>query len=445
MLNRVLVFFDRLILGIFYREIEVVGVENLAAEGPLLIAANHGNSLVDPGLVFGFLPRPGRFLAKSTLWRHPVAKYLVRMAGAIPVYRRQDAGSDTTKNEQTFARCHEVLAQGGVIAIFPEGASHVEPALLPLRTGVSRIALEAERRFGPLGLEIVPVGLNFEERDRFRSRVLIRVGRGIDPAPEVELHGEQERDAVRRLTERVEEGLRAVTLNYDSWREAEVVDCAAQVYARPAADAPTRERMDSAFALRKAFLSGYRELRKTHPEVVHAVYEATDDYDRLLRDLRLEDRQVAASYSKGLVARFTLRALWSLTIWRPIAFLGLVLNWLPYRIPGWVVQAIGVKKDVRATYKLLIGAALLPLAWIAEALFAGWKLGPLVGAVVLVLAPLSGYFALLYRDTWQAFREEAAAYLRLKGRRRAAAVVKERRRAVYEQVSHLVEVYQENR
>ena len=53
----------RLLVGVFYRRIEVVGAERVPAAGPLLLVANHGNSLIDPLLLLACLPRPARFLA----------------------------------------------------------------------------------------------------------------------------------------------------------------------------------------------------------------------------------------------------------------------------------------------------------------------------------------------------------------------------------------------
>jgi glycerol-3-phosphate O-acyltransferase/dihydroxyacetone phosphate acyltransferase len=166
----------RTLTRIFFREIEVVGAERVPEAGPLLVVANHHNSLVDPALVLARLPRAPRFLAKSTLWKLPGLRVLLDAAGSIPVYRRQDAGEDTTRNRETFARCHEVLGAGGAVALFPEGISHDAPRLASLKTGAARIALEAGARFAPLGLRILPVGLVFDQKGKFRSRALLRVG-----------------------------------------------------------------------------------------------------------------------------------------------------------------------------------------------------------------------------------------------------------------------------
>ncbi|MGB5880105.1 MAG: 1-acyl-sn-glycerol-3-phosphate acyltransferase, partial [Thermoanaerobaculia bacterium] len=56
----------RLVARTFFRRVELVGLERFPRGRPLLVVANHGNNLIDPMLLFGFLPVPVRFLAKST-------------------------------------------------------------------------------------------------------------------------------------------------------------------------------------------------------------------------------------------------------------------------------------------------------------------------------------------------------------------------------------------
>jgi 1-acyl-sn-glycerol-3-phosphate acyltransferase len=172
----------RLILRIFFRRVEVVGAERLPLGHPMVLVANHVNSLVDPLFLLGSLPVRPRTLAASFLWNNPIARPWMNWAQAIPVYRQQDK-VDTAQNEQTFLRCHELLSQGGAIALFPEGKSHSEPALQPLKTGLARIVLGAERRYPGIETRIVPVGLTFDEKQTFRSRALVQVGHPIDPAP----------------------------------------------------------------------------------------------------------------------------------------------------------------------------------------------------------------------------------------------------------------------
>ena len=172
-IDRLLAAASRLATGVFFRRLKVVSTGRIPGTGPLIVVANHVNGLVDPVLLLAAVPRPLRFLAKSTLWEVALLRPLLALAAVIPVYCWQDAAGDLAKNEESFARCHKVLAASSAIALFPERTSHNEPALQPLRTGAARIVLGAEAAFGPLGVTVVPVGLTFTRRQRFRSWALV--------------------------------------------------------------------------------------------------------------------------------------------------------------------------------------------------------------------------------------------------------------------------------
>src|SRR5205085_6954961 len=143
LLRRVVTAVLRFALRVFFRRIEVVGAEHVPRRGGCLFVLNHPNGLVDPAFLLCFAPRRVSFLAKSPLFRMPVIGFLVRALDSIPVYRRQDEGADTSRNRETFGRSAALLRRGGTLAICPEGASHSEPYLLPLKTGAARIALGA--------------------------------------------------------------------------------------------------------------------------------------------------------------------------------------------------------------------------------------------------------------------------------------------------------------
>lgn len=435
--SRLLAALCRLVAGVFYRDVEILGRELVSTRRPLLLVANHGNALVDPLLVYAFFPGPVRFLAKSTLWQHPVVRYLVEFVAAIPVYRRQDA-ADTRRNLEAFEASYEVLAAGGVLCLFPEGMSHLEPRLQPLKTGVARIALEAERRHGPLGLKVQPVGLNFEERSRFRSRVLMVVGEPLDV--EATPAGGADRDAVARLTASIGDALGELVVSHDSWREAELVARAAEIWARPEDAAPAGTVLAASFALHRAFAAAYRELRVRRPGELERVYRATDAYDRALAALGLADRQVASRYRPSVVGRYLRDAALFFAFWSPLAAVGTLLNWLPFRLPGWLTAALGPEEDQRATYKILISLVVFPLAWALEATAAGVVLGVEAALFVLLLAPASGWAALVERDRWRSFRQESRAFLTLR-RRGWGDELKRLRRRARDEIERLVALY----
>ena len=446
----------RLVLKVFFRRVEVVGLEDLPPDRPLVLVANHVNGMVDPLLLYGPLPVVPRFLAKSTLWDVPVLKNLLDLAGVIPVYRRRDPGVDPSQNVETFARCHELLAQGGTIALFPEGTSHSEPGLLPLKTGAARIALEAEAKHGPLGVRIVPVGLIYDEKQRFRSRVLVEVGEPLDPSPELAdfapVSGEGDEDeipeasrrAVQRLTDRIDQALAAVTLNYESWDEARRIGRAADLYGRPRLDVPRRRRLQEEYGLRRGFLEAYAEMRERRPEEVHELAEAVARYDRMLEAFGLRDDQVAARYAPAPVVRFLTRSLVSLGLGFPVAVIGTVLNWLPYRIVAWLAYRQREFPDQQATYKIFPGLLLYPAFWGTEAILAGWAAvrwldwsSWAVGLGVFATGPVTGWVALRFQETWRRLWREARAFLVLRTRRQTAEELRERREEVYRRIEEL--------
>src|SRR5688500_17385051 len=143
--------------GVFY-QVEKVG--GPLPDGPVLVTANHPNSLLDPLLVFHTTGRPARPLAKAPLFEQVFVGSMLRALGGLPIYRKQDDASQMHRNDDTFRRAIDALVQGDAVQIFPEGISHSEPSMVPLRTGAARIALGAEAAADwKLGLAIVPVGI----------------------------------------------------------------------------------------------------------------------------------------------------------------------------------------------------------------------------------------------------------------------------------------------
>jgi 1-acyl-sn-glycerol-3-phosphate acyltransferase len=440
--------FLRLVIRVFFRGVEIAGREHLTLglpiARPMVLVANHVNGLIDPLLLLGALPVHPRLLAKSTLWKNPLVRPFVELAGAIPVYRKQDQ-VDTAQNEETFARSHDLLASGGALALFPEGKSHSEPALQPLKTGLARIVLGAETQHPGLGTRILPVGLTFDAREKFRSRVLLQIGEPIDPTPEVQQGGAGNPDAVRALTGRVTAALEGVTLNYASWDDARLVARAAELWGRETVDLPGRRRLAETFPIRQAFIEGYEDLRHRFPDRVAAVAGSVRAYDRLLEAFHLRDDQVAATYPPFPVLRFLGSTLLRLLVHLPLAVVGAHLNGVPYRLIGALATRIaGPETDQTATVKLFGAVLLFPLTWLTAAVLAvrwtrAWWSAPLV----LALAPLAGYAALLFDEHRARIWHEARAYLLLRTRKRSAAELRLCRKKVLEEVGELEDLWRQ--
>src|SRR5687768_2432788 len=197
--------------------------------GPVLLVANHPNSLLDPAMVALAARRPVRFLAKAPLFKDPLVGFLVRGAGSIPVYRKADDPSQVGRNEEMFRAVHDALAGGAAVGIFPEGLSHSDPSLAPLKTGAARIALGTLASHN-VRVPIVPIGSVFRDKNVFRSEALVTVGQAI-AWDDLSADTADDGQAVRELTQRIDRALRDVTVNLDRWEDAALVELAEAIYA----------------------------------------------------------------------------------------------------------------------------------------------------------------------------------------------------------------------
>ncbi len=414
------------LVRLYYPHRSVEGAERLAHEGPVVFVANHPNGLLDPLLVRVMTGRPARFLAKSTLFGNPAGRLAMQAFGSIPVYRAKESAShDASRNEESFSRCRAALASGEALALFPEGVSHSDPQMRPLKTGAARIALSAAG--DAPGLRVLPVGLFYERKVLFRSRVLLVVGEPLPIAPLLPAYRSDERATVDALTDDIRARLDDVVL------QAESRDLLAGV-ARVAGwtgDAAAGDEDDLAARHRRTreLLAAYGRVHARDPARVEAIASAARGYARTLQHLGVTDPWALEVEMVG--ARAAVTTLLKLLLCAPFAAIGAILGWIPYRLAGQVAQRVTKEEDVLGTVKMIAGALFLYVAWSAEAIAAGVRWGAVWSVPVFLLAVGSGYASLRFGElatetaeairhlVWRVFRRDVTR--RLADRRRALA------------------------
>jgi 1-acyl-sn-glycerol-3-phosphate acyltransferase len=382
-------------------------------EGPALIVANHPNALLDPLIVLRTAGRPVRPLAKAPLFDHPLIGPVLRGLGGLPVYRRRDDPALMHLNDRTFDAAIDALAGGSAVQIFPEGTSHSEPSLAPLRTGAARIALEAEARAGwTLGLRVVPVGLTYARKTLFRSRVLASVGEAFEVAEYRALHESDPAEAVRTLTARIARALEALTLNLSTREDRDIIEMAERLYAQGKVRGRTRrERLRSRFPRLQEFARGLAWLRAHDPERHATLAERVAAYRRRVRRLGARDGEVPAGYSAPAIASYVFRQGLALALGLPIAALGLGLWYVPYLLPRLVVRLLPVTEDSVATYKLATAVVLFPLTYVGWIVAAAVYLGPAAAVAGALLVPALGAVTLRWALRWERVKDEARVFL----------------------------------
>jgi len=427
---------QRLLLGLArwavqrYYRVEHLG-GGVPARGPVVLVGNHPNGLVDPVLVASATTRPVRFLGKAPLFEMPVLGQVMRGLAALPVYRSQD-GADTAGNAATFEAVFAALERAELVCLFPEGKSHDEPALQKLKTGAARMALGAEaRRAFALGVAVVPVGLVYHAKPRFRSRVCVWTGPALPVRELAELHARDERAAVVDLTERIAAALRAVTLDLERWEDQPLLELAERILFSAEEGRLTRLQ---------AFATALHALRAREPERVHALAARIADFGERLRRLALAPEDVpglAQPYRAAAVLRFALRALVVLLLGLPLALGGALLWFLPHRFVGWLGRRAARGADTVATVRILAAFVFFPPWWLLLVAGAWRAWGPAWAGLVGVAAPLLGVVALAYRDWREETWGEVKTFLRLASRRRLRELLAAEREALARELEAL--------
>jgi len=179
------------------------GAENIRREGGVLLVMNHISHL-DPPMDAVFVHRNGRvprFLAKDSLFRTPVFKYMISGAGSIPVYRASAAAGDS------LVAAREALRNGKLVVIYPEGTITKDPEGWPMRsrTGVARLAMECLEHDIPVitaarwGTRDILNGYTRKFRPFPRKKITLDVSEPVDMS---EFKGRDlDNDLLREVTE----------------------------------------------------------------------------------------------------------------------------------------------------------------------------------------------------------------------------------------------------
>lgn len=414
-------------LGLYFRRIEVEGLAEVPASGPLILAANHPHTLIDALLVGTCIERQVGFVAKATVFKGIAGKMLSAL-GAVPVERSMDGPVDAAareRNRRALAACEEAVAAGRALLIFPEGISQEAPRLQPLKTGLARIALGAEA-LAPGRVVVVPVALGYDDRETFRSRARVSFGTAIRVEPYARARATDPDDftSVRALTETVREALETHVVHVaDAENEPLVAELDALYGSSVQSDAGGR------LAATAAIARAVNSFAESDPERVARVRAALATYRQHLGDAGVDDRVVRAETRAPSLQEQL--AYWSAL---PIALWGIANHALYYQLPRAVVRLLGTDRLYTSAVKLAVGIIGLVACYALQTAVV-WELaGRGAGLAYLVSLPISGLVALAWIEA-----REARARLRRRRERvrslgadRLAALREERRALVRE-------------
>ena len=404
MIRRLIVAILRFAIRVYFRRVEVAGLENVPRDTPVIFVQNHPNALVDPVFLLCLAPRRVSFLGKSTLFRMPILGFFVRAIDTLPVYRRQDEGEDVTRNKETFAAARKLLASGGTIGICPEGVSHDEPRLRPIKTGAARIALGAVSTGEVKDLKIIPAGLYYTAKTSFRSSVLLYCGKPIPVTPtELEPDGNPPRAAVRELSDQIEVALREVMLDAEHEEALHTAARAERIFSA-AREAETDKSLTEELQLQQRFIKAYKVIRERAPARLEKLEMRMVRFEEELKQAGMDTEDLEAPVSKRQVlAHLLTRCVLFLLLLGPAVF-GVLIHYPAYRFGGFLATRLyRDTEDVISTIKIISAMLLFPLTWIVLGVLIYQFVGLPLALLALALMPVLGYVAIRFNEGLDSF------------------------------------------
>lgn len=360
----------RALVKFYYPRIEVTGGERIPREGPVLLAANHPNSLIDPVLLGLAARRPIRLMAKAPLFRIPVFGAVLRGLGMVPAYRGSDDRSQVSKNLESLAVAARALVGGHVMGIFPEGKSHDAARLELVRSGAARLALQALAA-GATGLQVVPVGINYERKERFRTAVWLKVGDPIDVAAWLAERGGDEHAAMRALTAELNARLKASVVHLEDPAWEDLLDEVEALL--PAAGFRRRNALE-ALHQRKAVADAINHFHVHDRARAEAAAGRVRAHDAALRAVGLAGDARVLQVRGWRLARLLVRDALGLAVGGLVGLLGLVHHLVPHVVTRVVAGRIPTPGRMTvALNRLLVGVpvygAWYAAVWWAQSLY----------------------------------------------------------------------------
>lgn len=407
----------KITVRLFFSSFRVKGRENIPAHKPLLIVANHPSTFMDPIVMAIAANRKIHFIAKGEAFRSKFAKWILPKFNMIPIYRKEHDPHLTHKNDETFEKVYEILEKGGAVIIFPEGISITDRILKQLKTGTMRMALGAEARNDfKLDVHILPMGLNFSNPHRFRSKVEIRIGQPIAVRSYQASYEKDSFKAIHELKEEVRSAIEGLIFCVDSPDTDQLIARLESIYKRNFLDKSNRNSLEMAEEIRISELVRDRVnyFIKNDPSRVENISHQLEDHAELMKTLNLDGEIVDVMGGDQLHFRFKDYLYFMLGF--PVFLFGTINNYLPYKLPGILANKLNSRQDFRGSILMASGAFIFLIFYLLQTVLVYQftaSISIFITPIYLFLLPVTGLFAYYYSEKFRNLNQ-SIAYNRMK-------------------------------
>lgn len=403
MLYRIVKWIIRLTLNSYFRRIVIKGYENVPIKGATIFVANHPSAFMDPMVVAAIIKRPLHFMAAAEFFGKGLKSWVYsNYLNMIPVYRPSTLPNETHNNDTIFLKCFELLGDGGALLVFPEGNSVTEKRIRKLKTGVARMALGTrENSSSKVEVNVIPVGLNYNNPHRFQSDLFINIGKPLSTKD-----FSSDKSEVVRFTEELEVRLKGIILHVQYEELDSVVKKVEFLLTRKFQESDSSpSQRESKFIFQKKVIESLQKLSEHQPHEIVKLERKLNDYLAKLKKFEIADRSIA-DLSILISTREFLRLIFAL----PIFLIGFVINAIPYYATvfyfrklnlfsrdGFKSPTTKINPAFKGSIAMAIGMMIFIICYLTMAVVSGWVTKYIwLGFFSLILFYLSGLFAMRY-------------------------------------------------
>ena len=360
---------------LYYKD-PIVMNENFAQiDKPTILVSNHPNTLLDAIFAAATVSEQVKFLANYSLFKSKFGGWFFNTFYCLPVQRPEDIEGGKTNNKTSIAKSHQHLADGGTLYVAAEGYSIHSLGIRPLKTGAARLALGTEEELDwNAEIQILPVGLNYEEADRFRSNLVVHVGKPYTVKEWRSEYIQDPRSTVKKVTGQLEDQMKSVLLHSD----AERTDVFKKIRSYLNASSPTDPKREYLRSRKLLF-----DLNSSNVEEVQTYANEIQQFEDNCSISNYSGVQVAQAFNHQNKPIQLSRLIASL----PITIIGFLTNVIPYLLCHWIEQKGNKTLEYRSTYRTMSGMILFPLMY----LFWMWLISFLTNNVILTLGSVLVY------------------------------------------------------
>lgn len=379
----------------YYKEVKILNCKSLSHGGPLIIIANHPNTLMDAMMIGYASKEPVYFIAKGTLFNSKFKLWLLRNLNMIPINRQGEGTTKGVSNQDSFEECYRILELGKTLVIFPEGTSFLERNLRELKSGTARIALEVEKRNnGNLNLKVVALGLNYLKAEKFRSSVLINIGGKLGVIDFLDAYNIHPGKAAKELTEKFRINLESVLVNSYSKDEEKLVDDLTEILASKYIKQDGKG-VEGEITFLKEIRNKIEEIRLSNPLQILEIQVLVQNIQWRLRKMDVRADFLDRRFRSRMFLRQLFLSVLFLIIGLPFYVFGIWHNLIQFKLTNHLVPMITKDVEYFAPIAVLLGLFLYPSFYILF-FFIGthyFEYNLLMKIIYFISMPLSGMFS----------------------------------------------------